>query len=42
MSIAGNFKRDEAPGFLRWFADVLSPSDTMLVGLDLCMDPDKI
>ncbi|ROW14517.1 hypothetical protein VPNG_03158 [Cytospora leucostoma] len=41
-SSIGNFKRDEAPGFLRCFSEVLSPSDTMLVGLDLCKEPDKI
>lgn len=39
---AGNFLRDEASDFLRGFADVLSPGDTMLVGLDSCMDPAKV
>lgn len=41
-SSIGNFLRDEASDFLRGFADVLSPGDTMLVGLDSCMDPAKV
>lgn len=41
-SSIGNFHREEAPGFLRALAEVLSPGDTMLVGLDSCMDPDKV
>lgn len=38
----GNFHRDEASDFLRGFASVLRPGDTMLVGLDSCLDPAKV
>lgn len=38
----GNFHRDEAADFLRGFSSVLTPGDTMLVGLDSCLDPVKV
>lgn len=38
----GNFQRDEAADFLRGFADVLQPNDTMIVGLDSCTNPSKV
>lgn len=39
---AGNFLRDEASDFLRGFAEVLSPGDTMLIGLDSCSNPAQV
>ncbi|KAF3767773.1 hypothetical protein M406DRAFT_288979 [Cryphonectria parasitica EP155] len=41
-SSIGNFHRHEAADFLRGFSSVLSPGDTMLVGLDSCLDPAKV
>ncbi|KPM46123.1 hypothetical protein AK830_g468 [Neonectria ditissima] len=41
-SSIGNFHRDEAADFLGGFADVLQPSDTLLVGIDSCSDPAKV
>ncbi|KAI5459770.1 C-type lectin protein [Mariannaea sp. PMI_226] len=41
-SSIGNFHRDEAAEFLGQFADLLQPSDTMLVGVDSCDDPAKV
>ncbi|KAJ9148910.1 hypothetical protein NKR23_g4566 [Pleurostoma richardsiae] len=41
-SSIGNFQRDEASEFLKRFADVLSPTDTMLVGVDACNDPARV
>ncbi|KAL6414597.1 hypothetical protein AUP68_01128 [Ilyonectria robusta] len=41
-SSIGNFHRDEASDFLGGFADVLQPSDTMLIGVDSCSDPAKV
>ncbi|KAK4130067.1 hypothetical protein BT67DRAFT_452686 [Trichocladium antarcticum] len=38
-SSVGNFGRDDAAAFLKTFADVLGPGDTMLIGLDACGDP---
>lgn len=38
----GNFHRDDASDFLRTFSSVLSPRDTMLIGLDSCADPAKV
>jgi L-histidine Nalpha-methyltransferase / hercynylcysteine S-oxide synthase len=38
----GNFDRDEAAEFLKSFADVLRPSDRMLLGVDACCDPAKV
>jgi EasF-like predicted methyltransferase len=41
-SSIGNFTRREAADFLRGFSKVLGPSDSMLIGLDSCKDPDKV
>ncbi|KAH7159828.1 C-type lectin protein [Dactylonectria estremocensis] len=41
-SSIGNFPRDKASDFLRGFADVLRPSDTLLIGVDSCSDPAKV
>lgn len=41
-SSIGNFTRDEAAEFLRSFAEVLQPSDLMIVGVDSCQNPDKV
>jgi uncharacterized SAM-dependent methyltransferase len=38
----GNFSRDEAAGFLRDFAEVLSADDKMLIGLDGCNNPARV
>ena len=38
----GNFDRGDAAGFLKTFADVLGPGDTMLIGLDACADPARV
>ena len=40
--LAGNFDRRDAAAFLKSFADVLGPDDTMLIGLDACDDPAKV
>jgi len=37
-SSIGNFERDEAAKFLAGFADVLTPHDTFLLGIDGCTD----
>ena len=42
MTSAGNFDRGEAAEFLKAFADVLGPGDTMLIGLDACNDPARV
>jgi uncharacterized SAM-dependent methyltransferase len=39
---AGNFHRGEAAEFLKGFADMLRPSDSMIIGLDACNDPAKV
>ncbi|CAK7219752.1 Ergothioneine biosynthesis protein 1 [Sporothrix curviconia] len=41
-SSIGNFHRDDAAVFLRGFADVLHPGDSILVGLDSCVDAAKV
>ncbi|KAK4100895.1 hypothetical protein N658DRAFT_426797 [Parathielavia hyrcaniae] len=41
-SSVGNFDRADAAAFLKTFADVLGPGDTMLVGLDACDNPAKV
>ncbi|WYZ45172.1 hypothetical protein EsH8_VIII_000488 [Colletotrichum jinshuiense] len=41
-SSIGNFERYDAAGFLKHFSDVLTQSDTMLIGLDRCSDPAKV
>jgi uncharacterized SAM-dependent methyltransferase len=40
--LVGNFDRGDAAAFLKTFADVLGPGDTMLIGLDACDDPAKV
>lgn len=41
-SSIGNFTRDEAVGFVKQFADILSPSDRLLFGVDACQEPEKV
>lgn len=41
-SSIGNFDRAEAAQFISKFADILTPTDTMLLGLDACTDADKV
>lgn len=38
----GNFSRDESADFLRNFAEVLTPEDKMLIGLDGCNNPARV
>jgi uncharacterized SAM-dependent methyltransferase len=40
--LLGNFRRHEAPSFLKSFRDVLSPSDMFLIGVDATSNPGKI
>jgi EasF-like predicted methyltransferase len=41
-SSIGNFSRDEAAEFLAGFADVMQPTDSIMMGIDSCNDPEKI
>ncbi|KAL5344274.1 hypothetical protein ACLOAV_010778 [Pseudogymnoascus australis] len=41
-SSIGNFQRGEATEFLKGWADLLRPSDSMIIGLDACDDPAKV
>jgi len=41
-SSIGNFTRDEAPGFLGQFVNILGPQDVLLIGLDACQEPSKV
>jgi EasF-like predicted methyltransferase len=41
-SSIGNFSREEAARFLQGFANVLSPADLLLVGLDACQAPERV
>ncbi|KAJ3519183.1 hypothetical protein NM208_g14225 [Fusarium decemcellulare] len=41
-SSIGNFTRSEAAVFLGGFADVLGPSDSMIIGVDACSNPAKV
>ncbi|KAI8624488.1 C-type lectin protein [Xylariaceae sp. FL1651] len=41
-SSIGNFSRSEAAFFLRGFADVLQSQDSLLVGVDSCINPPKV
>jgi len=41
-SSVGNFDRGDAALFLKSFADVLGPGDSMLIGLDACDDPARV
>jgi len=41
-SSIGNFERNEAAEFISQFADVLTPMDNMLIGIDACTDPERV
>lgn len=41
-SSIGNFPRDEAVGFVKQFADVLGPNDSLLFGIDACQKAKKV
>ena len=41
-SSIGNFTREEAAGFVKQFADILSPADRLLIGVDACQEPEKV
>lgn len=41
-SSIGNFTRPEAARFLNQFSKMLGPSDSMLIGIDSCKDPEKV
>ncbi|PNS18429.1 Ergothioneine biosynthesis protein 1 [Sphaceloma murrayae] len=41
-SSIGNFDRKEAAAFLAQFKDVLGPTDSFLLGIDACTDPEKV
>lgn len=41
-SSIGNFNHEDAAQFLAGFAQILGPSDSMLIGLDACKDSDKV
>lgn len=41
-TMTGNFSRHEAVDFLSGFAAMLKPQDSMIVGVDTCIDPDKV
>ncbi|KFA60607.1 hypothetical protein S40285_07854, partial [Stachybotrys chlorohalonatus IBT 40285] len=42
VAAAGNFSIREAAEFLSGFADVLQPTDSFIIGVDSCSDPNKI
>ena len=41
-SSIGNFSRPEAANFLRGFADILQPSDLLIIGVDACKDAGRV
>ncbi len=41
-SSIGNLNRTEAADFLRSFTSILHDSDTMLIGMDACQNPEKV
>jgi EasF-like predicted methyltransferase len=41
-SSIGNFTREEAAKFVAQFADTLKPTDTFILGVDACQDPDRV
>ncbi|KAI5362861.1 Putative sulfatase-modifying factor enzyme, C-type lectin [Septoria linicola] len=41
-SSIGNFPRDDAVGFIAQFADTLKPTDSFVLGLDACQNPDRV
>jgi L-histidine Nalpha-methyltransferase / hercynylcysteine S-oxide synthase len=40
--MVGNFDGNGAAEFLEGFADVLQPSDSMIIGVDSCENPAKV
>lgn len=42
VRITGNFTRDGAADFLGGFAEVLTPSDSMIVAVDSCSNPAQV
>lgn len=41
-SSIGNFTRDEAAGFIAQFAETLKPTDSFILGIDACQDPEQV
>lgn len=41
-SSIGNFPRNEAADFLKQFAAILGDSDSLVIGLDACQQPDRV
>lgn len=41
-SSIGNFSRDGGADFVKQFADILTPNDTVLIGMDGCKDPERV
>lgn len=41
-SSIGNFSRNEAGSFLQGFAQVMKPTDSVIIGIDSCCDPNKV
>lgn len=41
-SSIGNFERQAGADFVKQFADILQPGDSMLIGLDGCKDPERV
>ncbi|OKL57444.1 hypothetical protein UA08_07164 [Talaromyces atroroseus] len=41
-SSIGNFNREEAADFLRQYAELLGPTDSIIIGLDGCKDKDRV
>lgn len=41
-SSIGNFNRTAAAGFLRQYAELLGPTDSIIIGLDGCKDKDRV
>ncbi|OAA76453.1 DUF323 domain protein [Akanthomyces lecanii RCEF 1005] len=41
-SSIGNFSRQEAGAFLQGFSQVMKPTDSIIIGIDSCCDPNKV
>lgn len=41
-SSIGNFTREEAVGFVAQYAEILKPTDSLIIGLDACQDPEQV
>ena len=41
-SSIGNFPRDEAAAFVNQYTELLGVSDSLLLGVDACQDPDTV